>query len=648
MRPGLGIRAKLLLWIALPTLVIYLVVLGVTLAHLRESNARDIERESIQRASDAAARFDGYFRTAAAIASTTATAMEQTPDLPADAIDAQLGANVRQDPVIYGAAMAFDPTVRPLNGDDLFCPYVCRDGDGLRRMNIGRDAYDWFGDPQWTWFRDPIARGAPVWSAPYFDEGAGNVLMITYSVPFHVHGKLAGVTTVDVDLDSIKERVGTEVLGGLAFFILTPEGRFVFSGLGDEAAGRTVFDIAESTEHAELEQAADRMVAGKSGVAVLPGFAGQPPAGWESWNETQWAFFAPMASTGWSVVALMPEREAFASANRRVRFAAIGLAAALAMTVASIVFVSARLVRPLTRLRNSARRIASGDLQARVEGITGADEIADLGRAFNSMTDDLQAHVERLAEERSARERLEHDMEIARGIQQGLLPIVPPPIAGFDVAGWSRPADQTGGDYYDWQLLPDGRVAIVLADVTGHGLGPALVTAFCRAYARAVFRRHDGLPQAMSELNRLLGSDLTDSRFITLVAAIVSPDTDEVLVLSAGHGPILHYIAATGEVESHAAHAMPLGVIEEFDFEDAQRFTMRPGDVLALTTDGFFEWPNVDGVMFGTHQLRRSLAQHAHRGPGAIIDGMVRDVEAFTGIVPQPDDLTAVIIKRNE
>jgi len=465
-------------------------------------------------------------------------------------------------------------------------------------------------------------------------------------VPFRVDGRLAGVTTVDVDLESIKRRVGAEVLGGLTFFILTPEGRFVFSGLGDEAAGKTVFEVADSMGHPELNQAARRMVGGESGVAVLPGFRRPPPKGWESWTETQWAFFAPMASTGWSVVALMPEREAFAVADRRVRFAALGLGTALTITVASIVAVSGVLVRPIQRLRDSAERIASGDLGARVEGVSGSDEIADLGRAFNTMTDDLRAHIDRLANERAERERLEHDMDVARGIQQGLLPIVPPPIAGYDVAGWSRPAQETGGDYYDWQLLPDGRVALVVADVTGHGLGPALVTAFCRAYARAVFRNHSGLAEAMTELNGLLGSDLTDSRFITLAAAIVSPNKDEVLVLSAGHGPILHFVASTGVVESYPAHAMPLGVENEFHYDKPQKFTLKPGDVLALTTDGFFEWPNVDGVMFGTHSLRRSLVRHADRGAGSIIDGMVRDVEAFAGISPQPDDLTAVVIKR--
>ncbi|MBL8963072.1 MAG: SpoIIE family protein phosphatase [Phycisphaerae bacterium] len=353
-----------------------------------------------------------------------------------------------------------------------------------------------------------------------------------------------------------------------------------------------------------------------------------------------------MESTGWSVVALMPERVAFATANRRVRMAVIGLGAALTMIVASIVVVSGAMARPIRRLRDSARRIASGDLIARVEGVTGSDEIADLGRAFNTMTDDLEAHIDRLADERAARERLERDMHVARQIQQGLLPAEPPPIEGFDVAGWSRPADQTGGDYYDWQLLPDGRFVIVLADVTGHGLGPALVTAFCRAYTRAIFRKYDGLSESMSELNELLGTDLSDSRFITLVAAVIDSRAGEVQVLSAGHGPILHYSKATGSVDSHGAHGLPLGISPDAVFDEAQRFCLGPGDILALTTDGLFEWSRADGRMFGTDRLRESLARHAPRDSGSIIEGLVRDVEDFAGSAPQIDDVTAVIIKR--
>ena len=103
----------------------------------------------------------------------------------------------------------------------------------------------------------------------------------------------------------------------------------------------------------------------------------------------------------------------------------------------------------------------------------------------------VRAHVYEAAEEAAAHERVDRevfrmnsDLEVARQIQQGLLPRHAPQISGFDIKGMNRPADKTGGDYYDWQELPDGRLAVVLADVSGHGIGPAMVMAVCRAYAR--------------------------------------------------------------------------------------------------------------------------------------------------------------------
>ncbi len=641
-----SLRWKLLVWIATPALAIYVAVLGGMLALLRVENRAEIERAATRHAVDIAARFDGSFREAAAIARATARFASAAPTLTTPAIYAQLRGNVEQDPNVFGSAMAFEPGLMA-PADELYCPYVCRDGDRLREMNIGREVYDWYADDAFTWYREAKRLRAPVWSAPYFDEGAGDVLMVTYSAPFERDGRFAGVVTVDVDVETIRRGIGEVVLGDLPFVILNGGGRFVFQGRGADDSSLTIFEVAERFDRPDIAEAARAMVAGETGVARFAAWEGVPPGGMEHWREPLWAFYAPMSSTGWTVVAMMPEREALAGVDQRMTQATIALAATLALIAMAIVVVSGRLVGPIRRLRDGALRVAGGELDARVEGIASADEIGDLGRAFNRMTEDLRGHVDRLAEERAARERLERDMEVAREIQQGLLPTSAPPIEGFEIAGWSRPADETGGDYYDWQALPDGRLAVVLADVTGHGLGPALVTAFCRAYARAVFRQHDELPAALGALNGLLGQDLTGSRFITFVAALITPDDDTTHVLSAGHGPILHHRSATGEVTAEAAHAMPLGILPEFEFDEARPFTLAEGDVLALVTDGFFEWARADGRMYGTARLRESLARHAGGDPTAIIGGLLGDLEAFVGDAVQPDDLTAVVIKRS-
>ena len=263
---------------------------------------------------------------------------------------------------------------------------------------------------------------------------------------------------------------------------------------------------------------------------------------------------------------------------------------------------------------------------------------------------EIRAHVWAALREAEAERKMQllhRDLDIAKSIQQGLLPKESPAIAGFDVAGWNRPADQTGGDYFDWQLLGDGRLAISLADVSGHGIGPALVTAVCRAYARASFPGDLKLGSMLDLINDLLVEDLPDDRFITFVIALLDHSAHHVDLLSAGHGPLLIYHAGTGEVDVLGAHGIPIGIVSQFGYGPEERVPLEPGDVVVLITDGFFEWANPDGEQFGTERLARSVAAHASDSGDRLIAGLLADVEEFARGTPQNDDLTAVVIKRN-
>jgi serine phosphatase RsbU (regulator of sigma subunit) len=142
----------------------------------------------------------------------------------------------------------------------------------------------------------------------------------------------------------------------------------------------------------------------------------------------------------------------------------------------------------------------------------------------------------REAEAQRQVDRLEHNLSVARSIQQSLLPNVTPEIGGFEIAGWNQPAEQTGGDYYDWRVLPNGTMLAELADVTGHGIGPALLAAVRRAYARAIFSRGNSLHDAIVQLNAELIGDMGEGRFVTFVAAVCVPGCTRVELLSAGHG----------------------------------------------------------------------------------------------------------------
>jgi serine phosphatase RsbU (regulator of sigma subunit) len=267
----------------------------------------------------------------------------------------------------------------------------------------------------------------------------------------------------------------------------------------------------------------------------------------------------------------------------------------------------------------------------------------------------VRGHVVEAASEAGARERadlalagMRRDLAVARDIQTGLLPVAPPRFDGFEFAGMNRPADLTGGDYYDWQVTPDGRLVAVIADVSGHGIGPALVMAVCRAYARASAALITDPSVLVRRVNELIQDDLPADRFITFAIALIEPD-GAVQLVSAGHGPSLLYSARDRTVQRFGGDGLPLGVSPCESYEPATRFEMEESDVLVMLTDGFFEWQRgSDGEAFGIKRLEAVLAAEAGRSAEEIVRALDGAVRSFAVGSTQPDDMTAVVIRRTQ
>jgi len=261
----------------------------------------------------------------------------------------------------------------------------------------------------------------------------------------------------------------------------------------------------------------------------------------------------------------------------------------------------------------------------------------------------IRGHVAaalREAELQGKLDRVNHDLEIARSIQQGLMPERAPNLDGFDFAGWNQPADRTGGDYFDWETLPDGRLAISLGDATGHGIGPALVSASCRAYARASFLTSADKNGLLDQLNKLLADDLPTNQFVTFAVVMLDPVTSYASVLSAGHGPILWYQHAADQFENLEAQGIPLGMIAGVKYSEANQRRLAPGDMLVLVTDGFYEWEDPNGEQFGLSRLEAVIRESRDDSAEGMIKQLRAAVESFSKGTEQKDDLTAVVLKR--
>lgn len=253
-----------------------------------------------------------------------------------------------------------------------------------------------------------------------------------------------------------------------------------------------------------------------------------------------------------------------------------------------------------------------------------------------------------LMEQYAEKLQLERELDIARTIQQALLPDENPTVAGYSIAGWNRPADQTGGDCYDFLKIQGHRLGILLADATGHGITAAMCIAQFRSLVKATSRLSDDLSRICTYVNDLLTEDLPSDRFVTCLVGTLDPETHELSYIAAGQGPLLHYHAASNRTDVLAASDLPMGIMDTHLFEMQSIIALAPGDIFCLLTDGFFEWARKDGQQYGDQRVVALLAKCKDMPAKQIIERVYKSVLSFAGGTPQTDDLTAVILKRNK
>jgi phosphoserine phosphatase len=252
----------------------------------------------------------------------------------------------------------------------------------------------------------------------------------------------------------------------------------------------------------------------------------------------------------------------------------------------------------------------------------------------------------KLLEEQLIKQKLEADLNLARDIQQRILPKQLPKVAGYDLAGWNRAAEQTGGDIFDAIAVDDRRVLLMLADATGHGIGPALSVSQARSMVRMALRLGADLDALVSQLNDQLTDDLADNRFITAFLGRLDASAHQIKYHAGGQGPLLHFHAATGVTDKLEASAPPLGIMSGLPFEAPAPLDMQSGDILALISDGIFEYMDKNNQQFGEQRVEEVLRKHHCQPMAQLIQTIVQAVEAFADGAPQNDDMTMVLVRR--
>jgi phosphoserine phosphatase len=255
-------------------------------------------------------------------------------------------------------------------------------------------------------------------------------------------------------------------------------------------------------------------------------------------------------------------------------------------------------------------------------------------------------HRVKLLEALLESERLDREITVAREIQMSALPKRMPTVAGYDGAGTFRPTDQTGGDLFDFVRLDDGRLFLLLGDATGHGIGPALSATQVRAMIRVALRLGADLDEVYRHTNNQLVDDLPDDRFVTAFLGTLDPGTHEVRFHAGGQGPLLHFHAADQRCEWHGASTYPMGALPQQDLREAEQLALAPGDLLALISDGVYEYEDPSGAQFGQEGVARIIREHQHEPMTELVRILLDAVRSFGRGAPQTDDITIVIVRR--
>jgi len=240
---------------------------------------------------------------------------------------------------------------------------------------------------------------------------------------------------------------------------------------------------------------------------------------------------------------------------------------------------------------------------------------------------------------------LSKEVAVAREIQLSTLPKCMPDFPGYDLHGHFQPTDHTGGDLYDLVVL-DGRLFILLGDATGHGFGPALSATQLQAMLRVAFRLGANLDEAYRHVNNQMVEDLPDDRFITAFTGFLDANTHTLSYHSAGQGPIMHFQAESLTCHFYKPTSYPLGVLEMQEQQDSASLKLQSGDILALISDGVYEYNNETGEEFGEHRVAEIFQNHHHESMSALARLLMAAIEEYAGSAPQEDDITMVLVRR--
>ena len=475
--------------------------------------------------------------------------------------------------------------------------------------------------------------------------------VMTVSVPlFENNGSFGGVVAMDIDLASVLDRMEIPEqwkTGAWKLLARLPEETdFDVGDVSIICCSTFAQTQANPNKPSRLLDICDPKHIGKIIEESRRGNTGlirQPYDGIDS----LWAYGSSQRGGGFPILIVPYERITEQAANARqmlfrdniraIQVATVLIFLVIVTAVVLAVMRARNFTVPITHLAEAAGKLARGDFDVTVDIATN-DELQQLGDVFNQVGPGMKE-----------RQKIKQSLELAREIQQHFLPAEDLESDHFQVAGLCRYCDETGGDYYDLldlRAVAPGRIGLVLGDVSGHGIPAAMLMISSGSILRNNAPRHgDNLSAAITELNRHLVRNSDPGKFMTLFYGLLDEKSRTLSWASAGHDPAIWYHDESGKFTEMENTGMPLGILDDAQFGQADPVTLSAADIVVIGTDGIWEAHNSSGQMYGKERLADLISLHKDKSARQIASSVVESVLEFCSDTSPSDDITLLVVK---
>ena len=630
------IAVRLILVVTLSTSVIFAAMLGFNYLRSRALLEKQVAGSAHNLALASVNRVEASLGAVARGAQTLAHQLESRP-----ADDREVASLLRSvlenNPEIYGSGVFLEPAAeagspRPNS------PYFYRYGLQIRSLPPDAD-YDYLHQ---DWYQIPRELGRAGWSEPYHDEGGGNTLMATYSVPIYQGEgdarRIKGVVTADIALDWLTQNIGAiKVLDTGFAFLLSRNGTIVSHPVDEYIMNESFFSIAEARNDPGLREVGRRMQRGESDFIAYTSKEGMPSR----------LYYAPIPAAGWTLGIIFPEAELFADIrDLTLSVAVIGALGILLMALV-VVLISRSITQPLRALATAVGEMSDGNFDVKLPTRVAHDEVGDLSRAFAAMNLALRDHIRQLLDTTSVKERIEGELRIAHDIQMSILPKILPPFPNrdeFDLFAVIEPAKEVGGDFYDFFQVDENHLCLVMADVSGKGVPASLFMAVTKTLIKATAKVGLSSADILSKVNDEMAHDNEQSMFVTVFCGVLDLQSGELIYTNAGHNPPLLIARQGASSYLPKSRQLVIGAMEDYPYR-TESMVMAPGDRLFFYTDGVTEAMNLQDQLYSEERLLSDVTDLRQLGIRQLVEGVVGRVKAFAGAAPQSDDITIMLVE---